>query len=190
MLSEASRRHNISMYNGGETVCGLDASKKADRQKKQRISQSPVSRAARLYLLPKIHKPGNPGRPIVASNGSATENILRSADFFLRPSIIQLPSYNWDTTNFTNKLRGLLQLRPGCLLLTLDVSSLYMNIPHKEGITACEEFLNHRERQQESPTADLCKLIWLVLTNNPFVFNKTNYLRIHGTATGTRMAPS
>ena len=25
----------------------------------------------RFYLLPKIHKPGNPGRPIVASNGAA-----------------------------------------------------------------------------------------------------------------------
>ena len=29
------------------------------------------SRAVRFYLLPKIHKPGNPGRPIVATNGAA-----------------------------------------------------------------------------------------------------------------------
>ena len=28
-----------------------------------------------MYLLPKIHKPGNPGRSIVSSNDALTENI-------------------------------------------------------------------------------------------------------------------
>ena len=46
--------------------------------------------AARFYLLPKIHKPGNPGRPIEASNGAPTENFSLFTDFYLRPSIIQL----------------------------------------------------------------------------------------------------
>lgn len=32
-------------------------------------------RTARFYLLPKIHKPGNPGRPIVSSCGAPTEKI-------------------------------------------------------------------------------------------------------------------
>ena len=101
----------------------------------------------------------------------------------------QLPSYIWDTTDFINKLRGLPRLPPGCLLVSLDVSSLYTNIPHEEGITACEECLNRRELQ-EPPTADLCELIRLVLMKNSFVFNKTNYLQIYSTAMGTRMAPS
>ena len=35
--------------------------------------------------------------------------------------------------------------------------------------------------------ADLCRL---VLTKNLFIFDKTNYLQIHDTAMGTRMAPS
>ena len=138
-------------------------------------------RAARFYLLPKIHKPGNPGRPIVASNGATTENISRFTDHFLRSSVLQLPSYIRDTTDLKNKLRGLPRLPSGCLLVTLDVSTLYTNIPHEEGTTACEEYLNRRELQ-EPPTADLCELIRLVLTKNAFVFNKTNYLQIHGTA--------
>ena len=146
-------------------------------------------RAARFYLLPKIHKPGNPGRPIVASNGAPTENISRFADFYLRPRVIHFPSYIRDTTDFINKLRGLPRLPSGCLLVNLDVSSLYTNIPHEEGITACEEFPNRRE-VQEPPTSDLCQLIRLVLSKNSFVFNKRNYLQIHGTAMGTRIAPS
>ena len=100
-------------------------------------------RAARfnMYLLPKIHKPGNLGRPIIASNGASTENISHFTNHFLRTSVIQLPLYIRNTTDFMNKLRRLLQLPPGCLLVTLVVCSLYTNIPHEEGITACKEFL-------------------------------------------------
>ena len=39
-------------------------------------------------------------------------------------------------------------------------------------------------------TADLCHLIRLILTMNSFSFNENYYLQIHGTAMGTRMAPS
>ena len=132
-------------------MCGLDVSKKADRPKNKAFPSPQYPQAARFCLLPKIHKPGNPGRPIVASNGALTENISRFTDFCLRPSVIQLPSYIWDTTDFINKLQRLPRLLPGCLLLTLDVSSLGTNIPHEEGITACEEFLNHRERHRNLP---------------------------------------
>ena len=43
------------------------------------------SRVATLYLLPKIHKPGNLDSPIVSSNGAPTKNILRFMDWFLQP---------------------------------------------------------------------------------------------------------
>ncbi|XP_072014969.1 uncharacterized protein [Amphiura filiformis] len=46
------------------------------------------SKAARFYLLPKIHKPGNPGRPIVSGNGSPTENISLYVDHFIKPLVI------------------------------------------------------------------------------------------------------
>lgn len=89
-----------------------------------------------FYLLTKIHKPGNPGSPIVASNSALTENISCFTDFFLWPSVTQLSSYIRDTTDFINKLRRLPRLPPSCLLVTLNVSLLYMNIPHEEGINS------------------------------------------------------
>ena len=86
-------------------------------RKNQKLTTDPASqytseikdqpRAARLYLLPKIHKPGNPGRPIVASNGAPTENISRFVDFFLQPGMVHLPFYIRDPTDFLNKLRRL-----------------------------------------------------------------------------------
>lgn len=38
----------------------------------------------RFYMLPKIHKLGTPGRPIIASNGAITENIWSFVDFLIR----------------------------------------------------------------------------------------------------------
>ena len=147
------------------------------------------SRTARFYLLPKIHKPGNPGKPIVSSCGAPTERISQFVDYYLHPLVTRVPSYIQDTTDFLVKLKQLPSLPDATLLATLDVSSLYTNIPHQEGITACEEALNSRA-VQEPPTGDLCHLIKLILTRNNFSFNCNHYLQIQGTAMGTRMAPS
>ena len=66
---------------------------------------------------------------------------------------------------------------------------LYTNIPLNEGIAACKEALNSRELPVP-PTADLCHLIWLILSLNSFTFSKKHYLQIQGTVMGTNMAPS
>ena len=125
----------------------------------------------------------------MSSNSAPTENISRFVDCFLQPCAISLPSYIRDTTDFINRLRRLPPLPPGTLMVTLDVSSLYTNIPHEEGIKTCEEFLNSRDLLVPS-TADLCHLVRLILTMNCFLFNENHYLQVHGTAMGTRMAPS
>ena len=118
--------------------------------KKVRNYLSPVSpRISRLYLLPKLHKPGIPGRHNVSSSGSPTENISRFVDYFLQRLTMALPSYIWDITDFLQKLRKLHvpALPPESLLVTLDISSPYTNIPHNEGVIVCEEFLNTRTDQ-------------------------------------------
>ena len=68
-------------------------------------------------------------------------NISCFTDHFLWSSMLQLPSYIQDTRDFINELGRLPQLPPGYLLVTLSISSLYTNIPHEEGITACEEYM-------------------------------------------------
>ena len=139
-----------------------------DKNVKDYLSPSTL-KVSRLYLLPKLHKQGIPGRPIVSSCGSPTENIFRFVDYFLQPLTRALPSYVWGTTDFLHKLRELPVLSPESLLVTLDVSSLYTNIPHDEGINACEEFLNTRT-DQSPPTKDLCQLIQLILKKGMLSF--------------------
>ena len=146
-------------------------------------------RAARFYFFPKIHKPGNPGHPIVFSNGVPTENISAFMDYHLCPLVTNIPSYIQDTTDFLRKLQDLPTLPGDTLLATFNVSFLYTNIPHTEGIDACREALDPRETCVP-PTRDLCQLIQIILTTNNFIFNGQHYLQTQVTAIGTRMAPS
>ena len=53
-----------------------------------------------------------------------------------------LPSFVKDTTDFICKIKSVPKLKQNSLLVTLDVTSLYTNIPHEDGIEACKYFLN------------------------------------------------
>ena len=110
-------------------------------------------------------------------------------DFPLKPLVEKVASYIKDTTDFLLKLKSAGIPPPGSLLVTLDVRSLYTNIPHAEGIEACRELLNTRV-VQEPPTENINNLITLILTKNNFSFNDKHYLQLKGTAMGTYMAPS
>ena len=119
---------------------------------------------------------------------STNRKDLQFVDYHLRPLVENLPSFIKDTTSFITKLQSLNNIPEGTLFVTLDVSSLYSNIPHLEGIEACTEVLNTRIIQQP-PTEDLAELINQILTKN-FEFGDQHFLQVHGTAMGTRMAPS
>ena len=67
------------------------------------------------------------------------------------------------------------------------VVSLYPNIDHEEGISACEEALNKRSSQYV-PTFVLSDFIKTVLQCNTLEFNGKYYHQIKGTAMGTPMA--
>ena len=76
--------------------------------------------------------------------GAPTEKISEFVDDHLKPMVIKIQSYVRDATDFLVKSGRLSDLPPGTLLVTMDVKSLYMNITHDEGITACDELLNAR----------------------------------------------
>ena len=149
-------------------------------------------RTSELYLLPKIHKNKNPppGRPIISANGSPTEKISQFVDHFLNPTTFNLPSYVRDTTHFLQIISGIQNLPPDTLLVTLDVESLYTNIPTPMGLEAARKALNKsRPSPNVQPTNNsLVKLLEMVLTKNNFQFNGQHYLQIKGTAMGTKAA--
>jgi hypothetical protein len=150
-------------------------------------------RTAKFYLLPKIHKGVNPppGRPILSANGCPTEKISQLVDHFLNPASITHKSYVKDTTHFLQTLEKVGTLPKGCILTTFDVTSLYTNIPHEEGVQAAKRALNKSRPGNVKPSNDsLINLLEFVLSKNNFHFNEKNYLQICGCAMGSKCSPS
>ncbi|KAM7176581.1 uncharacterized protein RBU57_002185 [Macrochelys suwanniensis] len=141
-------------------------------------------RPGAFYLLPKIHKPGNPGRPIISGIGTLTAGLSGYIDSLLRPYATSTPSYLRDTTDFLRKLQSIGDLPDNTILATMDVEALYTNIPHNDGLQAV------RNSIPDTTTANLvAELCDFVLTHNYFTFGDNIYLQVSGTAMGTRMAP-
>ncbi|XP_071830742.1 uncharacterized protein [Apostichopus japonicus] len=162
-----------------------------DMYQRNQISKKAVSflsptdcKAARFYLLPKIHKPGNPGRPIFSVNGSPTEKISLFVDHFITPLVPQINSYIHDTP-FLRKLEDINNQIPSTAIIgTFDVTSLYTNIPHAEGITATCAALSMKAHPYP-PISDIKVLMQQVLTKNNFTFMDKHYLQRHATVIGT-----
>ena len=123
------------------------------------------------------------------ANGHPTEKNSEFVDLHLQPHVNSLPSYLKDTTDYLRKLPESGPIPPETLLVSLDVTSLYINIPHKDGIRACKEAWEERP-VQDLPTETLVKLLTLILKCNNLEFKGKHYQQVQGTATGTKMAPA
>ena len=86
-------------------------------------------------------------------------------------------------------MQALNPLPANTTLVTMDVTSLYTNIPHGDGIEACREVWESR-KYKKPPTDCLVQMLTMVLKKNNFIFLENHYLQINGTAMGTKMAPS
>ena len=158
------------------------------------ITENP--KTARYYQLPKVHKikyPAErtdvPGRPIISSINSPTAAIARFVDYYLQPITQKLKSYIKDTTDFLNKLENIGSLPENSILVTMDVKSLYTNIPHAEGINAVAKALEQQDEQTIS-TRVIIKFLSLILNLNNFTFNDDNILQIKGCAMGAKCSSS
>ena len=94
------------------------------------------ARAGRFYLLPKLHKRGCPGRPVISGCNTPTEKISAFVDHHLKPLVAAVPSYVKDTNDFLKKLRDISTLPSGAIMVTIDVVGLYPHYIPPPGVQA------------------------------------------------------
>ena len=94
-----------------------------------------------FYGLPKMHKPDCPLCPIVSGCDGPTDHLSAYITHFIQPLDSNLPSHIKDTKHFLNLTEKLPPLPSNALLVTADVTSLYTNIPHEEGVAAVIHFM-------------------------------------------------
>ena len=84
--------------------------------------------------LPKIHNPDWQLRSIVFGCNSPTDHLLVCITHFIQIEASNLPSHIKDTKYFLNLIEKLPPLLFNAPLVTADVTPLYTNIQHEEGI--------------------------------------------------------
>ena len=82
----------------GNHLNRMHKDKLINEKTKQYLIQSDV-KPGRFYILPNVHKPGNPGRPIVSSNSHPNERLPHFVDYHLQPLVHKRPSFK-DTNDF------------------------------------------------------------------------------------------
>ena len=127
-------------------VTELYQRKHIDAMTKKWLSQTPnPPRIPEFYTLTKIHKANPVGRPIISGCEGPTERISSFVDSLLQPIAKQQTSYFKDTTDFINFLEKT-KVEENTILVSMDVTSLYTNIPQEEGITTvCNAYENFQQ---------------------------------------------
>ena len=83
-----------------------------------------------FYILPKTHKEGFSGISIISVCQSPTVALSRYLDFYLKPIVKMIQSYIKDTNYLLQTILSLgEQIKPGNILISMDVKSPYTNIP-------------------------------------------------------------
>ena len=146
-------------------------------------------RTSCIYFKPKIHKPNNPGRPIVSACSCPTELISSYLDKVMTPIVKSLPSYIKDSNHALEIFRTFSFSGENKIIFTIDKTSLYTVIPNNEGLQALKYFFHQRPIKKPS-TETLLSQAELVLTLNCFSFGDNHYKQINGVARGSKMGPS
>ena len=136
------------------------------------LSQTPnPPRIPEFYILTKIHKPTLVGRPIISGCDGPTERISSFVDRLIQPIAQQQESYLKDSIDFINFIEKT-KLPKNAILASMDVTSLYTNIPQEEGITTvCKAYEDFYQNHLPIPTKFLRQMLCLILKENSFQFN-------------------
>ena len=120
-------------------------------------------RIPEFFTLTNIHKPTPVGRPIVPGCDGPTERLSSFVDYLLQTIVQQQKSYLKDITDFIN-YRENTKVPEDVILVSMDVTSLYINIPQEGGIhTVCRAYETFYINKPPIPTQLLEQALRLVL---------------------------
>ena len=186
MVKEKDKTHIIEK-SISKTLISMKQSGYIDSNTFARI-QPKGSVIPRLYGLPKVHKPNVPLRPILDMSNSPYHSLAKWLTELLEPVRRELAVHSLkDSFQFIELVRNA-QLTQN-KMFSLDVESLFTNVPLKETVDYICDYINRTGRDIGFPTALLRKLILLCTENVQFLFNNDIYRQKDGVAMGSPIGP-
>ena len=138
-------------------------------------------------MLPKIHKPNNPGCPIMSAISCPTAHIASFLDSISTPINQQLPTFIKDTSHDLLLFKEFQFTGSNRLLVTMNVQSLYTCIPHADGLRPFK-FFQEQNPKLYPPSNTFIRLAELVLKTNSFTFNGSFYFKLLVLQWGAKLA--
>jgi len=142
----------------------------------------------RAYGLPKLHKEGYPLRVIISSLKSPLYELACYLHNIIKCSIPEAISSVGNSFKLKKELNGR-TLEPGCTLASLDVVSLFTNVPIEYVYDGISNRWNLIERNIAIPKEEFISAVKLVLESTFFSFNKIVFKQIFGTPMGSPLSP-
>ena len=143
-----------------------------------------TAKAPKFIPIIKLHKPGNPIRPLVNGIGAPTYKLAKFIDNIIkRTTKINNEYAAINTVNFAKKVEGTI-LQPQDCMISLDIVNLYMNIPKKEAIQCLKDKLVNEGNLNDQEINQIILLTETILQQNYFMYNNKYYICSTGIAMG------
>ena len=141
-----------------------------------------------LYGLPKIHKIGNPIRPVLSTLHTFNYNL---AKFFV-PILEPLTTNEYTLKNSLEFIKEINQINlKNKIMASFDIQSLFTNIPLDETIKIIDnELFKDSSTVMGFTRKHFVDLLELSIKDSPFIFNDKVYTQIDGVSMGSCLGPT
>ena len=146
------------------------------------------SNLARAYGLPKIHKENNPLRIIISDINSPTCILSKYLKTIITKSLPTPLSNIKNSWEFKQKIEKC-KVPLNYVLLSLDVTSLFTNIPNKLVLIGLEKRWELIKNNTSIPKKSFLNAVEFILNSTFFKFNNKFYNQVSGTPMGSSISP-
>jgi hypothetical protein len=142
----------------------------------------------RLYGLIKIHKPGNPIRPVVSGIGSPSHKLAHHLNKLVTQYSSFKPKYGIkNSLDLISKIKDV-KVPLKARLISVDIVNLFTNVPPVEAVQITIDLLN-TAGAPKNVVKELSLLLNITINQNYFLFNNRFYQQTEGLAMGSPLSP-
>jgi hypothetical protein len=140
-----------------------------------------------MYALPKVHKAGNPMRPIISNIKSPTSKIAKYVVKRFEDLNVPKGFTVKNTFEFVEAIKDV-KLEEDEMMCSFDVIGLFPNIPLNLAFVAVKNFLDTKDLEEQEKDV-LLSLSKICMEQNIFQFREKFYRQKTGTTIGNSASP-
>ena len=147
--------------------------------------RSTGAQPAKLYGLAKVHKQGTSLRPVLSLPSSSHDNLKKTLEKYFD----EIEGANVETkTQMAREILEKTELDSDESIISIDVKSLYTNVPLKEAVEKALRRLYEQVNRQETSRKTMKKLLNLAVSKVRFSCNGLWYVQKDSLAMGPSLA--